>query len=230
MFTRTFSSLADDARALTDRAKDPSLENEQLAPWINQEARRLWVLAAQMGADEFTKVSAQFSVTAGNTFTIATVGGADAATDFMHLRGVDVTYDGGAHFVRVRPWRFIERDRLDVLRYRLLGRVLHLLPAEFAKTRPLRYWYVFKPPEMLASGDPVLQPDTIDLPVGGDDFIAAGVAAKIRVRYEEDPIIHLAAQRAAGDTMQRWFAMNRQGEGEPVREADADDGEIWWGW
>lgn len=228
-FTRTFSSLADDIRGQTDREKDPALTDDFLAPLINQQARRLWVLGAQMAPDEFTKPSSTFSVVLANgRFTIGTAAGLDAAPDFMQLRGVDITYDNGAHFVRVKPWRFIDRDRLDVLRYRLFGRVLHILPAEFATQRPLRYWYVFRPPEMLTLGETPQPPDTIDLPMGGDDFIVSGVCAKVRIKFEEDPIFHLSAQKSAIEDMQRWFAMNRQGEGEPVREADAEDGETWW--
>lgn len=229
MFTRTFSSLADDARALTERESDPALTDDVLAPWINQEIRALWVMAAQLGADEFTKVSATFTVPASGLFTIAAVAGADVATDFMHLRGVDVTPDGGAHWRRIKPWKFAERDRVWRTSYRLRGRVLEILPTELATRYPFRYWYVFRPPEMLSMGDPPTPPpDTVDLPVGGDKYVAQGVAALIRTRFEDDPIIHLSAQRAALETMRAWFAMNRQGEPEVVLGADEADPEGWW--
>jgi hypothetical protein len=223
MFTRTFSSLADDSRALTDTEGDAALSDDVLAPWINQEIRKVWALMARMGPDEITKTSSTFSVTSGNTFTIAQVAGADAATDFMHLRGVDFTADSGQHWRRIRPWRFIDRDNVCSMKYRLRGRTLEILPSELARTYPFRLWYIFQPPEMLSAGSDMTPVDKIDLPMGADDYVAQGVAARIRMRFEDDPIIHLAAQRSALETMQRWFSMNRQGEAETARGADDAD-------
>jgi hypothetical protein len=230
MFTRTFASLADEARALTEREGDPALGDDVLAPWINQEIRKVWAMAARMGPDEFTKTSSMFTIAAGNTFTIATVGGADAATDFMHLRGVDITGDAGAHWRRIKPWKFLNRDLVGSLKYRLRGRTLEILPSDLARTYPYRLWYVFAPPEMLGAGSDMAAVDKIDLPLGADDYVAQGVAARIRTRFEDDPIIHYAAQKAALETMQRWFTMNRQGEAEAPRGADdADyDDDGWW--
>lgn len=229
MFTRTFSSLADGVRAVTDRANDASLSDDVLAPWINQKIREVWVIAARMGPDEFTKTSGTFSITSGNTFTIAQTGGADAATDFMHLRGVDFTVDGGAHWVRLRPFRIADRSAVGRMSYQLRGRTLEILPAEVARSYPMRLWYVFAPAEMLAAGPSGGPPaDAIDLPLGADTYVEQAVAALVRMRHEEDPVVHLAGQKAALEMMQRWFSMNRQGEPEVSRGADEAEWDSWW--
>lgn len=217
IFTLPFEELCDDARERTDRAGDPSCGNDVLARWVNQAARESRMFAARMRPDDYTKASATFSVSSGNTVTIASTGSPDGTvSDFLALRRLDITLDNGAHWRPLKPFRFSRGWATGNLSYRLRGKVLELLPVELATAYPMRMLYITRPPQMPET-------DSIDLAPGEDDYIAEHVAAKIRAKFEEDPLLHLAAKKAALETMQRWLVINGQGPADPVLEASPDE-------
>lgn len=221
----TTASLLSRCRHPSDRDVDPALvDNTHVLPQLNAELKKLWAIIAQVDPDLITAVSAQFTIAAGNTFALAQ-GGADgvATSAFMGLRGVDFTVDGGAHWKGMRVWRFARRDRVSGLRYRLRDmHTLEILPADFARVYPYRHWYLRQPATLTNGGE------SIELPVGGDDFVIQGVNAfVVKPRFEEDPTPHFAAQAAAEANVRRFLAIG-QGEREPIMPAtDTDDGDDW---
>lgn len=226
MISRIVSAILLDARVLTDREIDAALTDAHMLPWAEQEWHKLLVHAAKLNRDEHTAVGASFTLTPGtNTVTIGA--GSGSVTNFLDLRGVDVNFGsaGAPAWVPIPVWKFSGRGHVSTLSYRRRGLTLEILPRELATNYPMRIWYVQAPGPI--SG--LLVGQLIDLPPGGDDYIAAGIAAKIRQRFEEDPITHYAAQKAALDQVKAYYAVAGQGAPEPIREASAHSDEDW-GW
>lgn len=215
-FTRTRISLVEDALALTDRDVDPAVQPEQLILWVNQELRKVWALIARMNRDEVTKVSAQFSILSGSTFSISSSAAGNAAiTDFLDFRGLDVNTGTltSPSWLPLSVWRFSDRGAPSRLSYRVRGDTVEIMPATMALTYPYRVWYIYDPASLPDEAD------AISLPMGADEYIAHGVAARIRVRFEEDPILHFGMQKAALEVMQRWLSTHGQGAPPVVKEA-----------
>lgn len=217
--TKTLTNLMDAARSRTQRTVDPALVTADLTTWANEWIRSLWPFYAQLRPDDITARSSSFTISSGNTFTMAS-GGADGVTaaQFFDLRGVDISYDNGSHWLPIRAWRFADRGIIDRLRYRRRKTTLEILPSESATLYPYRYWYI-QAPTVLVNGS-----DSIDLPIGGDRYIIEGMAAQTRAAFEEDPAPHIKAQEDALAEMIRWLRLSEQGEPEVVRAAqDGDD-------
>lgn len=215
----TTASLLARIRSATDRTVDPALDTTvDLMPWLNEAARELQVLVAKIDPDEYAAVSSSFSIPSGNTYDFAkTPTGTDgvAQATFMSLLGVEYTVDAGAHWKRLKKFRFTMRGQVRRMAYRRRKRTLIIEPAEAANTYPFRYWYVEAPEALTNAGG-----EDIDLPFGGDQYVIQHVACLVRGKFEEDPIGNLALKNAAEQTVRRHLTPSAP---EVVREADPYD-------
>jgi hypothetical protein len=214
MFPTTIQACIEDAEGLTDRESDPALEGGSTLRWAIQEAQKLWAECTRINRDQFTLVSNAFTIPSGNTHLVGADGdgvspiGSTGTPQFLSPRGVDISNDGGVNWLPLRHYRFDQRGGVYGLMYRWRGNTLELLPAEHARMFQLRYWYVFVP--KMIDGK-----DTLTLPVGGAQYIAQGVAALIRDRFEEDGTPHLLKQSMALDKVKLF--LTTQGQGGPTQ-------------
>jgi hypothetical protein len=211
---RTYESLCDDIRSQVDREGDPALGNEVLQPWIMQAIRKARLLAARMAPDEYTKVSSNLTVLTGNTFTVA------PASDIMIARQVQRTEDGGVNWWPVPRFRLSQWGQQCRLAYVRRGRVFELLPAELA-LGTYRLIYVESPDEM---------PGTVqemEFTQGEDEYVVADVAGRCRRKFEEDPVLELAARNDALEAMKQYLLLVTPPE--PIAAANGwdDEGEGW---
>ncbi len=210
--TKTLTQLRARVRQ-AHRRTSGLLPDADIDPLVNEQMRNLWALCARLNRDLYTKTSNSFTITAGqNTKTIAAMG----VTDFLDLRGVDIDV-GTSSWLPIKPYRFSSRGRVGTLSYRLRGTTLEVQPAELASTYPYRIHYVYLPADLVNAGD------TTDLPLGGDTYIAHGVAAALRPSFEEDPSADLKMQELAEAQVRRFLVTHGQGPAEAVREADGYD-------
>lgn len=206
----SISELMDTALGLTDREVD-DVDRGWLKPVAERAVRNLWTLCVRLNPDEYTKTSPSFTIPTGNQHVLGT-GATAAVTDFLSLRSLE--YDiGGGHFTPLRPYRFRDRGAPGRLGYRIFGKTIDIQPSELASSWTFRAKYVYQP---------VFGTDVgvaLDLPMGGDDYVAEEIAAKLRVRFEESPDDHLTAKLLAMQVVTRFLTDHDQGPPEPIPEA-----------
>lgn len=225
--------------AATDKDTDPAVSTAQLNDWIGEAIRELWIRMIPVNRDAFTMT--MLAPGTGVTFTapnLYTLSPADAppAYAILGVRAVDVDI-GGATYQRIRPWRFQSRSQVARLSYHVRAAltgteaapsvkgnvVLEILPKELAQSYTYRVWY-YQAPNI----DLTLDANPIALPFGGDTYVAAMVAANVRVRYEEDPAPHWQiAERAWTAMILPWLTQGLQGEAAVPNDWTDDDGETW---
>lgn len=218
--TKTLQNLLDGVRFAVRRQQTSVVPDADLTPIVNEEIRNLWVYCGRLNRDEYWKVSAQFTITAGqNTKTLAAMG----VTDFLDLRGVDVqTGSSEGTWMPIKPYSFRRRGYVGQLSYRMRGTTLEIRPPDIATTYPYRIHYTYQPTALVNVSD------TVDLPMAGDAYVIQGVAAKVRPSFSEDPAPHIALQAAAEAQVKRWLTSHGQGPPERVPEADPFDDDDWW--
>lgn len=202
------------AAILRDSA-DTQVLDTSLLIWANEELRKLWALVARVAPGVITKTKT-FTVASGNTQIITSISG---LTDYWLFRGLDFDYTGSGDYSRIKPTHFQARYRESRRGFLLYGTTLELYPKVNA-TGPYQLWYLYTAPTMAASG-------SLSLPIGSDEFIAQGVAAKARGRFSEDPSQHLTAgqQGAWEGTIRPALASMSAAVAAPM--ADVDDGDDW---
>lgn len=172
------------ARALIMRdGGNVQVQDTALLLWAGEEVRKLWALVGRVNKDRVTKVGT-FTIGAGaNTYDLAAIG------DLWQFRGLSYSPDGGVSYQRVKPLHFQQRGGYGVSgrRFMLRGTVLDLYPQQNAVGN-YQVWYLYGPP-VAAAGN------VLSLPIGGDEFVAQGIAAKARGRFYEDPSGLTAGQR-----------------------------------
>lgn len=217
MITTNLTDLIDDALGRTDREVD-DIDRGWLRRIATIIVRNLWAKCARLNRDRFTKTSASWAIASGNTHTIGT---GDSVTDYLSFRGLE--YDvGGGVYKPLRPYRFADRGWPGALSYRVFNRTIDIQPIELATTFTFRFKYVYQP----TFAD---EKDPFDLPLGGDDWAAEGIAAKIRNRFEEPPEDHLTAQAIALQTVTGFLCSDDQGPPEQIPEA-GDFPDVQGGW
>lgn len=206
-----FSSIApqaiiDDVNALTDNDGYSLVSNAQLCAWINNELTSAWGWIGRGNRDILTKVTAQFSIVPpqdvnGISMTAAAPG--LALTDFQYPRGVEVLVSTNT-WKPIRKWSFVTRNQIWSITYRFEGETMIVQPYDQATSYPMRIWYVFKAPQVSSSAlsTPISIPDNLD------EYIKQGVAAKVRIRLDDDPAPHLQAQGIAKQQLMAWLRTN----------------------
>lgn len=220
--TITPQAIIDDALRLTDQDAYGILGNAgdgypTLVAWINNELTTLWQWAKRVNRDVFTKVTGTLTMPAGaSTMSMIAAAPAGAAlTDFGSPRGVDVQTSTDC-WRKLKLYNFVTRDRVGLLSYRFVGDTIYLQPAAQATEYPFRVWYLFSAP-VVTTGTLA---NAISIPEGSDEYIKQGVAAKIRIRLEDDPTVHRQLQQAAKLEVQATLAT---AHGDQIAIADVMD-------
>lgn len=220
----TGTALITDILALTDEDGYGRIGNDLLVSWINNELTTLWQWASRINRDFFTKVSNTLTVPAGQNYYSMTAAGPTGAgiTDWKGPRGVEVQIATNT-WKRLPMWKFTTRDRTGMLAYRFLGETLWLYPIDQAQSYPLRVWYLFDAPQVTVG----TLGASISLPDGADEYVKQGAAAKVRVRLQDDPTPHLAAQAQVREQVESDLKVSRGGQ-QAIADTMEDQGpELW---
>jgi hypothetical protein len=216
----TPQNVIDGANAATDNDGYTLVTTAQLCDWLNDALTDLWLWAKRCNRDAFTKVTSAFSISSGsNTVSMTAASPGLALTDWGTPRGVDVQVGGGSSMInwkKLRLWNFTTRDRVYRLCYRFIGETLWIYPADQAAQYPLRVWYLSNAPVVSSSA----LSTAFSIPEGAKDFLIQTLAAKIRIRLDDDPAPHLAI---AGATRLATEANLAQAKGDQGSIADVSD-------
>jgi hypothetical protein len=178
------SDLETSIRAATQHDSDSQVTQPQIYAWVNEEYQMLRRRLADLVPDLYTAISADIVVTSPAS-SFGVVGSGLALTDFGKLRIVE-RKEGGYYFpIPLAP--FLNADITGTVSYRPRGTgaavTIDLFPAVLASAT-YRVKYVTKPAVLAAAGS------TVDLPDGGERVIIERVAARVRVRLDDDPTAH----------------------------------------
>ena len=191
----TLQSFWDDILSQCDQENFACVSQAQLTTWINCGIEALWaecVIANPNACMKFGGVA----ITSGNSISVIAAG----LTDFAGPRGVDIDL-GGGQFARMPTFNFQQRSNVCELSYQFFDDTLMVLPASRANVYPYRVWYIPRPAVLDAS----IPAGTVSLPPSGQDYVVQDVAAKVRVRLEEDPRPHYEGKKEALQIVQRYM-------------------------
>jgi hypothetical protein len=194
----TPNTLITDILAATDQESyglfgNASAGYSQLVSWINNETQNLWQWGRRLNRDAFTSLSSSFTISSGNSISMTAASPAGVGiTDWMAPRGVDVQFSSSV-WSKIGRYNFTTRNNVGFLSYRFLGDTMYIEPADLATTYTYRVWYMTSAP--VADDDD--RDTAMSLPEGADDYIVQGVAAKIRIKLDDDPSPHLLLQKNA---------------------------------
>jgi hypothetical protein len=211
--------LIDDINALTDNDGYSLVSAAQLCSWINNELTSAWAWIGRSNRDVITKCTAQFSVTSAQAtggLSMVAAAPALALTDFSYPRGVDILVTADT-WKPIRKWSFTTRNMIYSLSYRFIGDTMYIQPSDQATSYPYRVWYIFKAPAVVSTS----LSTALSIPDGLDEYIKQGVAAKMRIRLDDDPAPHLQAQGISKQEIKAWLRTN-SGDQSVIADVDRE--------
>ena len=219
----TPQAIIDDVNALTDNDGYSLISTAQYIAWMNNEMSTAWQWGMRCNRDAFTSnKEGQITAPANYISITATAPTGLGVTDFLSVRGVDLKL-GDQAYKKIRPWNFVTRDRLIMLSYRAIGENLWLMPPQYSSLYPFRLWYITKAPAAVVGS----LSTALSLPTGVDEYVKQGIAAKIRVRLDEDPAPHLQAQTQARAGTEAWLQSAHGDQGTIADTSDDYWSEMW---
>ena len=219
----TPQAIIDDANALTDNDGYSLISTAQFIAWMNNEMSTAWQWGMRCNRDAFTSNKEGQITSPANYISItATAPTGLGVTDFLSVRGVDLKL-GDQIYKKIRPWNFVTRDRLIMLSYRAIGENLWLMPPQYSSLYPFRLWYITKAPAAVAGS----LSTALSIPTGVDEYVKQGIAAKIRVRLDDDPAPHLQAQADARAGVEAWLQSAHGDQGTIADVSDDYWSEMW---
>lgn len=214
-------SLVNARLAVTDACNMPAaaasgtfVTTSELNRVLNSQCAELHDLVVSRFEDQFT-TSLQFTVSSGNTYTLA--------AGFYKLVGLDRD-EGGGDWCRIHKFDWNDRNRRAAgrtwrrsreIRYRVVGSTIQLTPDDDA-LGTYRLWYVPQWTDLSADGD------LIDFPQNWHEYPIAGAIAHVLAK-EESANGHWLAQKAALRARILAMAANRDADG-PSRIRDVRRG------
>ena len=219
----TPQAIIDDANALTDNDGYSLISTAQFIAWMNNEISTAWQWGMRRNRDAFTS-SKEGQITSPANYISITAAAPTGlgVTDFLSVRGVDLKL-GDQIYKKIRPWNFVTRDRLIMLSYRAIGENLWLMPPQYSSLYPFRLWYITKAPAAVVGS----LSTALSLPTGVDEYVKQGIAAKIRVRLDDDPAPHLQAQAGAQAGVEAWLQSAHGDQGTIADVSDDYWSEMW---
>ena len=178
----TLQDLMDAVKDEADMTGSSFLSDVQLVRWINVELAELYDLLIGSYSDYFVAQITGLAVTAG----VATLPGNFFKAQAIYLYS-------GSDYLRVKRMNMREYDRFvnttvstganlgGSYRYRELGGSLLFSPTPPA-THTVRMFYVPQLPKLVMAADKV----NLNVPVGWEDFVVAGAAARALAKEESD--------------------------------------------
>ena len=221
----TPQAIIDDANALTDNDGYSLISTAQFITWMNNEISTAWQWGMRCNRDAFTSSKEGQITSPANYISITAAGttpGGLGVTDFLSVRGVDLKL-GDQIYKKIRPWNFVTRDRLIMLSYRAIGENLWLMPPQYSSLYPFRLWYITKAPAAVVGS----LSTALSLPTGVDEYVKQGIAAKIRVRLDDDPAPHIQAQAGAQAGVEAWLQSAHGDQGTIADVSDDYWSEMW---
>jgi len=219
----TPQAIIDDVNALTDNDGYSLISTAQYIAWMNNEMSTAWQWGMRCNRDAFTSNKEGQITSPANYISItATAPTGLGVTDFLSVRGVDLKL-GDQAYKKIRPWNFVTRDRLIMLSYRAIGENLWLMPPQYSSLYPFRLWYITKAPAAAVGS----LSTALSLPTGVDEYVKQGMAAKVRIRLDEDPAPHFEAQAQARAGTEAWLQSAHGDQGTIADTSDDYWSEMW---
>lgn len=182
----TLSGLQADIRAATDHDSDTQVTDAQLLVWINKEYFRLRRIIGDV-APKLYSAQVTFTISSGNTYAIV-------ASDFERIYKLERLNVGSSYDPMVVANELDPEVIPDgaVAAFLERGATLEIYPST-AASASYRLTYTTKPTALASAGD------ACTVPEGAEEVIVQRVAARVRIRFEEDPSPHqaLAAEALA---------------------------------
>jgi hypothetical protein len=181
--TFTVSDLIADIRASTDHDSDEQVTDAQLIVWIRGRYKKLRRRLGDLVPDLFTKITADFTITAGNSsFDLST--SPTSVADMGKLLVVEKKT--GADYTPLSLAPIMTADVIPYLSFRQRGNATVDIFPKPAAPATYRAKYI-------GNGSPgavTATDSTLELPEEAGDVLAQDVCARVRVRFEEDPSPH----------------------------------------
>lgn len=229
----TLQEQIDNIRAATNRdgEGDAGISDAQLTTWIVEDIEELRASLLRSCPDEYCG-NGTFTLSGTNAVAVNTVVG---SAGFLGIRSVEYDQNNNASaraWVPLDEWRFSTRGRYGRT-WRVYGaptgQTLHIEPESPAGAADgtYRLWFITKPAVLTY---PANAATVLELPaVGGAKYVTESVAARVRVRLDEDPTPHLQAKQAALMATKFYYAdrVLRPSRIEDV-EGLVDDDMDWW--
>lgn len=204
--TRTLAEIQTEVRVLTDTVNDRHISDAHLTYWINQGLAELRGILLRLDPDRH--------VTTTTVSTTAGTAGYNLPANFLSLRRVDLV-EGTRRYpieqfqLQEPPYWYSDfagsgAPPYAATRYRLIGDQITFDPDP--GTRTFTLYYVQVPTRLAAGGD------TVDGVIGWEDWIVMFVAARVRVRNEEDPSFELAEMARIEDKIKAEAANRDSGQ------------------
>jgi len=212
--TTTPQALIDDIKALTDEDGYGRGDNTQLCTWINAELTAAWAWITRCNRDIITKATSQFTMTSA-TISMTAAAPALGLSDFLYPRGVDALVSTDT-WKPIRKWTFVTRNQIYGICYRFIGDTLYIYPTDQYSTYPLRVWYVHSAPAVSSAA----LATAFTLPIGLDEYIKQGCAAKLRIRLDDRADEHRQLQAECKQNLQ---ILLRTGKGDQGIIADVSE-------
>jgi hypothetical protein len=180
----TLTGLCDDIRACTNHDSDTQVTDVQLTVWINKEYYRLRRILAEVAPSLFQN-QVSFTISSGNTYAVV-------ATDYDRVYRLERLVNGTEYEPLGLADALDPESVPDGLSLAFLerGTTLEIYPSTSA-AGSYRLTYTTKP-AALSGGS-----DSCTVPEGAEEVIVQRVSARVRVRFEEDPSIHVALANEA---------------------------------
>lgn len=200
MIVKTAQQIIDAARPAIRHDTDSQVTDPQLLIWLGEHVRGLHSMAARLARGMYTQ-SARFTLQSGNSVTIQSAPlDSVPANTYLDFRGIDYDISGG-YYAPMQPLPFRSRAGGSGRQYMLRGNTIDLFPSQNA-TGNYRLWYLAAP--MTATVPAAIT--SFNLPEGGDMWLSEALAARSRVRFQQDPTPHLEQQRRCWrDIIKPWL-------------------------
>lgn len=200
MIVKTAQQIIDAARPAIRHDTDSQVTDAQLLIWLGEHVRGLHSMSARLARGMYTQ-SARFTLQSGNSVTIQSAPlDSVPANTYLDFRGIDYDISGG-YYAPMQPLPFRSRAGGSGRQYMLRGNTIDLFPSQNA-TGNYRLWYLAAP--MTATVPTAIT--SFNLPEGGDMWLSEALAARSRVRFQQDPTPHLEQQRRCWrDIIKPWL-------------------------
>lgn len=218
MIVKTAQQIVDSARPVTRHDTDNQVTDPQLFVWLAEHVRALHSMASRECKSQYT-LSTTFAIASGSIVTVGSGALAGlAAADYLDFRGLDLDA-GGGYYTPLKPLNFRGRGTVDGRRYMLRGNTIELYPTLNA-VGTYRLWYL----GTVMSVTVPIASTSFTLPEGGDLWLSEALAARIRVRLQQDPSPHTTLQDLYWkEIIKPWLASRNAADGQAIAQVEDDE-------
>lgn len=192
------STLITEVRAVTDHDTDTQVTDAQILSWMDPILQALQRQCADLAPDLFTAVSDDFAIAAGASSQDLASAPLSLGDVLGKIRSVERKQSATVYYA-IPQYHVLVGTMAASLSWRQLGETTILFRPPLAAPGTYRVQYLLKcPPLALVS-------TAFSVPHGADSVIVERLAAKVRMRFEEDPTPHVNAANQAWKDLRAWL-------------------------